>query len=102
MRGFIRFCAGIFVVVGGLIVILSVVIGVLIFLSGASQTVPASGVPIAGGLAGILIIVGGCSIGASITLVGGATALLGSIDERLQRFERRSFPELYGRASPQS
>ena len=102
MRGFIRFCAGIFVVGGCLIVILSVLAGVLVFAGGASELGRESPLPIGGVALGVLIMAVGSFVGASVTLVGGATALLGNIDQRLERFERRAAPELYGGPPPRS
>ena len=96
MRGFIRFCARLFVIAGMLTMLASIVLGVLIFaggaVTGAQQADAAIGATaaLAAGGSGLLIVIGGIATGATITLIGGATFLLAEIDARLERL-----PKLY-------
>lgn len=85
MRGFIRFCAGLFVIAGALVVLLSIAAAVLIL--GAGRSIPG-----AAGLTSVLVIAGGLASGASIVLVGGGTYLLASIDQRLEVANRSGAP----------
>ena len=70
MREFIKGCAGLFVVLG----IVSLVIGaVSAVMAMASE-----------GFLGLIPLVGGILGGAGVALIGGATYVLCSIDERLE------------------
>jgi hypothetical protein len=71
MRGFISFCSGAFVL-----------IGIIVMLLGGVTMLGA----FSGGLVGegLLISAGAAVTGASITLVGGGTFLLASLDSRVE------------------
>ena len=83
MRGFIQFCAGLFIIAGALVV---VVFGILAaFMVSAGSSVPGMA-----GAASLLVAAGGLISGASIVLVGGGTYLLASIDRRLETAGRKN------------
>jgi hypothetical protein len=83
MRGFIQFCAGLFIVVGAIVVAVFAVLAA--FTLSAGDTAPGMA-----GVASILVAAGGLVAGASIVLVGGGTYLLASIDRRLELAMRKS------------
>ncbi|MGZ3275301.1 MAG: hypothetical protein ACXWKY_14725 [Caulobacteraceae bacterium] len=82
MRGFIRLCSAGFVVLGMVTMALAAAAGALVFVAGAASTETLG--PIAGFSVGLVVVVCGFVAGASLTLIGGATFLLASIDERLE------------------
>ena len=79
MRSFIKTCSGLFVILGMLAVGGSVLAGVVTLSSGF------------GG--GLLMALAGIACGASVTLVGGGTYLLASLDERVERLLVGKQPE---------
>jgi hypothetical protein len=82
MRGFIRLCSGTFVVLGMATVALAAVVALRAFSLGADPNATTMGLSFIG--AGLIAAVVGFFAGASLTLVGGATYLLASIDYRLE------------------
>ena len=82
MRGFIKFCAGLFVIAGALVVLLFLVGAALVLWKGGA-------IPGVNGATSIMVAAVGLASGASIVLVGGGTYLLASIDHRLELAMRR-------------
>ncbi len=91
MRGFIRLCSSVFVLLGMATMVVTVLVAIKALSLGAAS---ADGLGGAAALAvGILVLVIGFLGGASLTLIGGAAYLLASIDYRLELAGKRT-PEV--------
>ena len=82
MRGFIKFCSGAFVVLGMITMVLTGLAMVAVVKAGGS-TNDSTGAALGLGV-GLMVAAGGFFAGAATTLIGGATYLLASIDQRLE------------------
>lgn len=80
MRGFIQFCSGAFVVLGIISMAITTLVTVLLITAGGLT----DSAPLAAAGAAIGVTIAGFFVGAAITLTGGATYLLASIDARLE------------------
>ena len=75
MRGFIKMCGGVFVVLGAVVIGLAALLAMMAAASGSG----------ASGAGGLLVVAAGGLSGATICMVGGASWMLASIDERLEQ-----------------
>ena len=80
MRGLIKTSAGLFIVLGGLVAGLGLLLAAAAFTRGAAS--PYASYP---ELLSFIVALGGALSGCSIVLVGGTAYLLASIDERIER-----------------